>query len=155
MIELTEAAIDFTTVTESVRSNSAGAVVLFMGTVREFTGDVQTSSLHYDVYPQMATQSMQQLEQEARERWGLVDVAMVHRTGHLDLGEIAVAVAVSAGHRKEAFEAGRWLIDTLKEQVPIWKKEHYAGGETEWIHGENSGGRNQTSTNETAEEGGS
>ena len=59
---------------------------------------------------------------------------MVHRTGHLDLGEIAVAVAVSAGHRQEAFAAGQWLIDSLKEQVPIWKKELYADGTTEWVH---------------------
>lgn len=134
MIELTTQPIDFTLVTDSVRTHAAGAVVLFMGTVREFTGDAQTSSLEYEAYPSMALQAMQQLETEAREKWPLHKVSMVHRTGHLDLGEIAVAVAVSAGHRKEAFEAGQWLIDALKERVPIWKKERYANGSTEWVH---------------------
>ena len=138
MIELTEQPIDFNAVTESVRTNSAGAVVLFMGTVREFTGDVQTSSLRYDAYPEMAVSAMQKLETQARKRWPLMEVSLVHRTGHLELGDIAVAVAVSAGHRREAFEAGQWLIDTLKEDVPIWKKEHYASGETEWIHPQTS-----------------
>jgi molybdopterin synthase catalytic subunit len=134
MIELTTQPIDFTAVTESVRSNNAGAVVLFLGTVREFTGDAQTSSLDYEAYPAMAVQAMQQLDQEARERWTLVDVSIVHRTGHLDLGEIAVAVAVSSGHRAAAFEAGQWLLDTLKQRVPIWKKELYSNGQTEWVH---------------------
>lgn len=134
MIQLTDKPIDFTAVTESVRSSNAGAVVLFMGTVREFTGDTQTSSLEYDAYPEMATKAMQSLEDEARERWPLIGVNLTHRTGHLELGEIAVAVAVSAGHRTEAFEAGRWLIDSLKERVPIWKKERYADGSTEWVH---------------------
>ena len=117
-----------------MRSNNAGAVVLFLGTVREFTGDAQTSSLDYEAYPAMAVQAMQQLDQEARERWTLVDVSIVHRTGHLDLGEIAVAVAVSSGHRAAAFEAGQWLLDTLKQRVPIWKKELYSNGQTEWVH---------------------
>ena len=134
MIRLTENPIDFTAVTESVRSHRAGAVVLFMGTVREFTGDVQTESLEYEAYVEMAEASMKQLSEEAQEKWPLMGVSIVHRSGHLNLGDIAVAVAVSAGHRREAFEAGQWLIDTLKERTPIWKKEHYADGETEWIH---------------------
>ena len=136
MVELTENPIDYSTAVESVRSRSAGAVVLFMGTVREFTGDVQTASLHYDAYPEMALVSMQKLEAAARDRWPLTEVTLIHRTGHLELGEIAVAVAVSAGHRREAFEAGQWLIDTLKEEVPIWKKENYRNGGEEWIHPE-------------------
>lgn len=134
MIELTTQPIDSTAVTESVRSNNAGAVVLFLGTVREFTGEAQTSSLEYEAYPQMAVQGMQQLDHEARERWGLVNVSIVHRTGHLELGEIAVAVAVSSAHRAAAFEAGQWLLDTLKQRVPIWKKELYSNGQTEWVH---------------------
>ncbi len=134
MIQLTEKTISYQKVTEAVRSHNAGAVVLFLGTVREFTGDAQTSSLEYDAYPTMAIQAMEQLRAEATERWSLQDVAIVHRTGHLDLGEIAVAVAVSSAHRREAFEAGQWLIDTLKQRVPIWKKELYADGKTEWVH---------------------
>jgi molybdopterin synthase catalytic subunit len=126
--------IDIAEVTQSVRDYRAGAVTLFLGTVREFTGDVQTESLEYEAYPEMAVSSMQELADAAKARWNLVSISIVHRIGHLQLGDVAVAVAVSAPHRAEAFEAGRWLIDTLKEQVPIWKKEHYADGETEWIH---------------------
>lgn len=138
MINLTEAPIDFAKVTDSVRTNEAGAVVLFMGTVREFTGNAHTSSLEYEAYPQMAIDAMQSLEHEAKEKWPLLNVAITHRTGHLDLGDIAVAVAVSARHRAEAFESGKWLIDTLKERVPIWKKELYVDGSTEWVHPESA-----------------
>ena len=134
MIELTQSPINYQKVVESVRSHNAGAAVLFLGTVREFTGDAQTSSLEYDAYPEMAVKAMEQLRTEACERWSLQDVAIVHRTGHLDLGEIAVAVAVSSAHRTESFEAGQWLIDTLKQRVPIWKKELHADGQTEWVH---------------------
>lgn len=108
--------------------------MLFLGTVREFTGDVQTSSLEYEAYPAMAVQALTELETEARQRWPLIGVSMVHRTGHLDLGDVAVAVAVSSAHRTPAFEAGQWLIDTLKQRVPIWKQERYADGQTEWVH---------------------
>ncbi len=134
MIELTQSPIDYAALTESVRSPSAGAVVLFLGTVREMTGDRQTLALDYEAYPAMAQATMQELEDEARRRWPVVGVAIVHRTGHLDLGDICVAVAVSCPHRVQAFEAGRFLIDTLKEVVPMWKKEHWADGTTEWVH---------------------
>lgn len=134
VIELTDKPIDYQTLTESVRDHRAGAAVLFLGTVREFTGDVQTASLNYEAYPAMAVQSMQTLEQEVRQRYSVINVAISHRTGHLELGDISVAVAVSSPHRAQAFEAGRWLIDTLKQRVPIWKQENYADGRTEWVH---------------------
>lgn len=134
MIALSEEPIDYENVVESVRTAQAGAAVLFLGTVREFTGEVQTVSLEYEAYPDMARRVMQQLDEEAQQRWPLMGVRIVHRTGHLQLGDIAVAVAVSAAHRREAFEAGQWLIDTLKQRVPIWKKENYASGRTEWVH---------------------
>ena len=73
-------------------------------------------------------------EAEARRRWPIVECAMVHRLGHLLPGQASVGIAVSAAHRQEAFEAGRWLIDTLKQVVPIWKKENWADGTTEWVH---------------------
>ena len=123
MIEITEAPIDHAALTERVRSNQAGAVCTFLGTVREMTGDRQTVSLDYEAYPEMALKKMAELEAEARARWPIIEVALVHRVGQLDLGEISVVVAVSCPHRDEAFEACRWLIDTLKEVVPIWKKE--------------------------------
>ena len=136
MIALTQQPIDFASLTESVRSHQAGAVVLFLGTVREFTGEARTAWLEYEAFPDMAMAALNRLEAEVRERFCVIEVAMSHRYGQLALGDIAVAVAVSAPHRAQAFEAGRWLIDTLKESVPIWKKEHYADGSTQWLHPE-------------------
>lgn len=134
MIEITADPIDYAALTEQVRHHNAGAVVLFLGTVREMTGDRRTASLDYEAYPEMAESKLREIEQQAREKWSVQEVAAVHRTGHMDLGEISVAVAVSAAHRDEAFTAGRFIIDELKLQVPIWKKENWADGTTEWVH---------------------
>lgn len=134
MIELTHEVIDYHKLTEDVRSSQAGAVVLFLGTVREMTADRQTLALDYDAFPAMAIAKMEELEAEARGRWPVIDVRISHRLGHLELGEISVAVAVSSPHRDVAFEAGRFLIDTLKVTVPVWKKENWSDGTTEWVH---------------------
>lgn len=134
MIELTRDEIDFAAVTEAVRSPTCGAVVLFLGTVREMTGNQRTLRLGYDAYTEMAEAKLAELEAEARRRWPLHEVRLVHRLGILELGEVSVAVAVGSAHRADAFEAGRWLIDRLKETVPIWKQEHWADGTTEWVH---------------------
>jgi molybdopterin synthase catalytic subunit len=134
MIHLTRESIDPAAVVESVRSERSGAVVLFLGTVREMTGERRTVALDYEGYPQMAEAQMAELEREARTRWPVDRLAIVHRLGHLELGDVSVAVAVSCPHRGDAFDAGRWLIDTLKVTVPIWKKENWADGTTEWVH---------------------
>lgn len=134
MIELTQQVIDFTALTESVRDNAAGAVVLFLGTVRDVTGDERTERLEYEAYADMAKTSMAELEAQVRRRFPVIGVAISHRIGTLDPGDISVAIAVSSPHRAEAFDAGRWLIDTLKEHVPIWKREHYQDGRIEWQH---------------------
>ena len=134
MIELTTEPLDYNQLTESVRDHAAGAVTLFLGTVREFTRGVQTSWLEYEAYPDMARASMVELEAEAFQKFTVTRIAISHRTGTMALGEISVAIAVSSPHRDQAFEAGRWLIDTLKERVPIWKKEHFADGRKEWQH---------------------
>jgi molybdopterin synthase catalytic subunit len=117
-----------------VRSPLAGGVCTFLGTAREITGEKRTAWLEYEAYPEMARAKMAELETEARQRWPIIEVALVHRLGRLELGEISVVVAVSCPHRNEAFEACRWLIDTLKEVVPIWKKETWADGGEEWVH---------------------
>src|SRR5208282_5524297 len=117
MIEITETPIDHAALTERVRSNRAGAVCTFLGTVREVTGDRQTLALDYEAYPEMAMKKLAELEQEARQRW-----------------PISVVDAVSCPHRNEAFEACRWLIDTLKQVAPIWKRETWADGSHEWVH---------------------
>jgi molybdopterin synthase catalytic subunit len=134
MIQITTEPIDHAAVTERVRSHRAGAVCSFLGTVREMTGDRRTASLDYEAYPGMAEKKLAELEAEARRRWPVLEVALVHRVGPLALGEISVAVAVSCPHRHQAFDACRWLIDTLKEVVPIWKKEVWADGTEEWVH---------------------
>jgi len=134
MIELVREPIDTAKVLQSVESNAAGAVILFLGTTREFTEDRQTESLDYDCYPEMAQQELGRLEQQANERWPLTGCTIVHRLGHLEIGEASVAVAVSSPHRQVAFDAGKWLIDTLKDVVPIWKKENWADGTSEWVH---------------------
>jgi molybdopterin synthase catalytic subunit len=134
MIELTADPIDFAELTERVRSNQAGAVVLFLGTVREMTDGRQTVALDYDAHEEMALAQMQQLYEETCERWPVIRAGIIHRLGHLELGDVSVAVAVSCPHRHQAFEAGRHLIDRLKEIVPIWKQENWADGSTEWVH---------------------
>lgn len=134
MTEITPDPIDHAALTERVRTTKAGAVCTFLGTVRELTGDRRTSSLDYEAYPAMASAKLAELEAEARRRWPVLDAAIVHRVGHLDPGEVSVVVAVSCPHRDDAFEACRWLIDTLKEVVPIWKKETWADGAEEWVH---------------------
>jgi molybdopterin synthase catalytic subunit len=118
----------------AVRSPAAGAVVLFLGTVREMTNGRRTVALEYECYAEMAEKKLAELEAEARGRWPLSGCAIAHRWGRLEIGEISVAIAVAAPHRREAFAAGQWLIDRAKEVVPIWKKELYADGAEEWQH---------------------
>ena len=134
MVQLTRDPIDTQQVLAQVTSTRAGAIVLFLGTTRELTGGRRTLWLDYDCYPEMACEQLAQLEQQAKERWSLEACAIVHRLGRVDLAEVSVAVAVSSAHRAVAFEAGQWLIDRLKEVVPIWKQEHWADGTTEWVH---------------------
>lgn len=134
MIDITESPIDPAAVTESVRSNLAGAVCTFLGTVREITGDKRTVALSYEAYREMALKQLAELESEARGRWPVIELAVVHRVGQLELGEVSVVVAVSCPHRAQAFEVCRWLIDTLKERVPIWKRESWEDGSNEWVH---------------------
>ncbi len=134
MIELVQDPIDTARLLESVASHQAGAIVLFAGTTRQFTGQRETRSLDYECYPEMAMAKLEELEAEARRRWPIVEVTIVHRLGHLELGEASVAIAVSSPHRQDAFDAGNWLIDKLKEVVPIWKQENWADGTSEWVH---------------------
>ena len=136
MVRLTHDPIDFTALTQAVRSPHCGAVALFLGTVRDLTGDEVTEFLEYEAYPPMAEKKLNEIEVEVRSRWKLGEVAMVHRLGRLGVGEISVAVAVSAPHRDAAFEACRFAIDTLKRVVPIWKKDLASVGTGNWIHPE-------------------
>jgi molybdopterin synthase catalytic subunit len=134
MTRLTPDPIDYHALTGAVRSPHCGAVVLFLGTVRDLTGEQVTVFLDYDAYAPMAEKKLAEVEAEVRRRWPVGDVAIVHRVGRLGVGEVSVAVAVSCPHRAQAFEAGRYAIDAVKELVPIWKKENWEDGRAEWQH---------------------
>ena len=134
MIRLTEEPIDVALVLREVQSPEAGAVVLFLGTVRRTTGDKQTEWLQYECHAEMAHSKLAEMESEARSKWPLQQCVIVHRLGRLSVGQTSVAIAVSSAHRREAFEAGQWLIDRIKQVVPIWKKENYTDGSDNWVH---------------------
>jgi molybdopterin synthase catalytic subunit len=134
MIRLTHAVIDAHSLTEQVRRNDCGAVVTFLGTVRDLTDGKRTVALDYEAHDGMAEKKMAEIEHDTRQRWPVGELLMVHRLGRLEIGEVSVAVAVSCPHRGQAFEACRHAIDRLKELVPIWKKENWADGSTEWVH---------------------
>jgi molybdopterin synthase catalytic subunit len=130
--------LDIAKVIAVVRDPAAGAVAVFTGTTRRTNAGRQVVRLEYEAHASMAVREMRRLGAQAKRRWGLRKVAMVHRVGVVPVGEPSVVIAVSAGHREEAFTAARWLIDRLKEIVPIWKKERYRGGAV-WIGAQQGG----------------
>src|SRR5688572_23198809 len=134
MVRLTRNVIDHNTLTEQVRRDHCGAVVTFLGTVRDLTGERRTVALDYEAYAGMAEKKMAEIEDDTRRRWPVGEMILEHRLGHLEIGDISVAVAVSCPHRAQAFDACRHAIDRLKELVPIWKKENWADGSSEWVH---------------------
>jgi molybdopterin synthase catalytic subunit len=109
-----------------------GAVVTFVGTVRDNNLGRRVVALEYEAYGEMAVEEMRRIGEEMRSKWGLNGIAMRHRTGKLAVGEVSVVIAAAAPHRREAFDACSEALDLLKERVPIWKKEYFEGGE-EWI----------------------
>ena len=134
MILIIETKIDADSVLQSVANDNAGANLLFLGTTRRWTGDVETTKLNYECYTRMAEKEMEQLCEQACERWQLQAISVVHRVGIVSVGEASLAVAISSAHRVAAFEAGSWLIDEIKKVVPIWKQEIDREGKTEWVH---------------------
>ncbi len=137
-VAMQEARIDPAALERFVASHEAGAIATFLGTVRGERGgaggaDDELLALEYTAYGEMALKKMRAICEAARAKHDLIAVAAVHRTGRLELGEASIAVAVSSGHRAEAFAGCRYVIDTLKVEVPIWKKEHWSSGETSWV----------------------
>ncbi len=120
---------------ESLKRGEDGAALVFEGIVRNQTRGRKTLYLDYEAYEEMALQQMEALAAEALGRFQIRDVAIVHRLGRLHIGETSVLIAVASAHRSAAFEACRWLIDTLKRKVPIWKKEHFEDGAV-WADGD-------------------
>ena len=134
MFKITTEVITGTEVREAVEGPDAGAVVVFLGTVRNNTDGRPVTCLEYEAYPPMAEKKMAEIAQEIKGKWGdTLRLAMVHRTGKLEIGEVSVAVAVASPHRKDGFEACQYAMNRLKQIVPIWKREVWADGEAEWV----------------------
>ena len=127
-------ALDLKALADRVAAPAAGAVATFTGAVRDHHAGKAVSHLEYEAYVPMAEKTIAEIAARAAARWELLGIAIEHRTGELQIGDAAVVIAVSAAHRGEAFEALRYLIDTLKEEVPIWKRETGPDG-THWIEG--------------------
>jgi molybdopterin synthase catalytic subunit len=134
-IEIIDGPINADELVAGMKAGADGAVCVFDGIVRDNTRGRQTLYLDYEAYREMALEQMRGLAAEAVTRFGVRDVAIVHRLGRLMVGETSVLIAVASAHRGAAFEACRWLIDTLKKTVPIWKKETFADGAV-WADGE-------------------
>lgn len=134
MIKITQEPINIEEVTASVADDGAGATVLFLGTVRDHGDNGPVSEMYYEAYTEMAEEAIKKIEQEATKRWNLKKFTAIHRVGTQKVGEVSVAIAASSEHRKEAFEACKYAIDTLKKSVPIWKKEISASS-ARWVKG--------------------
>jgi molybdopterin synthase catalytic subunit len=134
-VEITDAVIPVAEIAAEVKTGPDGAVCVFEGIVRDNTRGRKTIYLDYEAYREMALEQMRGLATEALTKFGVRDVALVHRLGRLFVGETSVLVVVASAHRGAAFEACRWLIDTLKKTVPIWKKEQFVDGAI-WADGE-------------------
>ena len=116
-------------ITDRVRSDSCGAVVTFLGTVRDHShGREDVLYLEYEAYPEMAIKELEKVRQQLKERWGVDEVAISHRTGRLEIGEVSLVVAIASPHRIEAFQACQEAIDFIKQTVPVWKKEVFRDG---------------------------
>jgi molybdopterin synthase catalytic subunit len=141
MFSISEDPINVEGLLANVKDDSAGASILFLGTVRNHNEGYDVSGIYYEAYIRMAEDAMSKIEAVAIKRWNLKKFAAVHRIGNLKIGEVSVAIAVSSEHRAEAFEAARYAIDQIKTEVPIWKKEVINNGkEARWAHGTSMGG---------------
>jgi len=135
MFEITSEPLDARRLEAAVSHPGAGAICTFSGVVRESSRGRSVTHLEYEAFAEMATREMRRIADEIAERWPEARVAMIHRTGRIEIGEPSVVVSTSAPHRAEAIAACKWGIDRLKESVPVWKKEHAVDG-TFWIEGE-------------------
>jgi len=134
LISVREEPISAQALQELVSRDAAGAIVTFEGTVRDHSGERATEYLEYEAYDAMVVKVLREIAATAKERWPLLEVAVHHRTGRLGVGEVSVAIAVSAEHRGAAFEGCRFIIDELKAAAPIWKREVGPDG-SEWVSG--------------------
>lgn len=124
--------IDIEELVEMTRNVESGALVTFQGTVRKFSGDTEVVSLHYEAYEDMAVSKMNRILEDAKEKFGVIDINVIHRIGDLSLTEDSVVICVSSEHRADAFKACKYVIDAIKTDVPIWKQDIASSGEKKW-----------------------
>ena len=132
MFSLTDQPIQIDELVRFVTEAKSGAIVTFIGTTRDHNEGRRVLALSYEAYAGMAEKELERVGREAKERWNIEKIAIVHRVGRVDIGQASVAIAVSSAHRNDAFEACRFAIEEIKRSVPIWKKELFEGGEL-WI----------------------
>ena len=135
MAELVRAPIDVAPLLAAAGRPECGAIDLFLGTTRDHHAGRRVLRLEYEAYERMALAALESLERGACERFQLAACAIVHRLGEVPVTEASVAVVTTAAHRGPSFDAARWVMDELKQHVPIWKKEHFAEGGAEWVSG--------------------
>ena len=133
--EITHEPLDVAALLARVRSDSDGALILFVGVVRDHDAGRAVQGLRYEAYDEMAQSKIETICSEVLARYEIGSVGVVHRTGDLLVGEASVAIAVAAPHRDAAYRASREIIERLKREVPIWKQERYADGGADWLEG--------------------
>lgn len=131
--ELVHQPIDASTLIRRVSRPANGAILLFLGVVRDVNDGRVVSGMEYSAYESMAARELAAIASEAAERFGVSDIAIEHRLGELALEDASVGIAVAHPHRAAAYEASRWVIEEIKRRVPIWKREHYIDGTREWV----------------------
>ena len=132
MFSLSQETLSPADLAQSLSSDAAGALVVFEGRVRNHNEGRDVTSLEYEAYRNMAEKEGEAVLREAMDRFAIIDALCVHRTGRLAIGDIAVWIGVLGSHRDAAFQACRFVIDEIKLRVPVWKREHYCDGSTEW-----------------------
>jgi molybdopterin synthase catalytic subunit len=127
--------IDSCSLLANATADTDGAALLFVGVVRNVNDGREVGHLDYQAYPEMAEATLREIVSEAHAQWETGTISVVHRIGRLEIGEASVAIVVASPHRGNAYEASRYIIEELKKRVPIWKREGYTSGESEWLQG--------------------
>jgi MoaE-MoaD fusion protein len=136
LFQITDAVLDPAVLVQAVQTADMGAVVTFNGVVRNHFGGRATAYLEYEAFAPMAIKVLREIAEQAQQRWQTGAIAIHHRIGTLQIGETAVLIVVASAHRAAAFEATAWIMDRIKEIAPIWKREHWADGASEWVGAE-------------------